>query len=69
MNIMKAFDIVAYAVDGALYCAEHHTPEDTSSPVFASDEGWQDHCCDDCVLEAIESNEQCDTLGESLGGL
>lgn len=70
---MRATDIIAWAIDGALYCADHADPtreeqdDGYATPVFAADEGWQDHCCDTCCAEAVETGEQPMTLGEGLG--
>lgn len=60
---MRAYDIVAYTVDGDILCPEHAF--NTESPVFASDEGWEEHCCSECLHIAISNNETPLTLGES----
>lgn len=69
---MHAFEIIAWAIDGALYCTDHAEPTQAeqddgyATPVFASDEGWQEHCCDTCCAEAVEAGEPVLTLSESL---
>lgn len=69
---MKYFEVVAYAFEGELYCADHANfePSDLAegfvTPVFAGNEGWEDHCCGTCLAEAVEAGEKPLTLGESL---
>lgn len=47
---MKSWEVVGYAVDGAVYCPNDvpTTDEDESSPIFAGDEGWESDSCDEC---------------------
>jgi hypothetical protein len=68
---MQDYEVVAYGCDGQLYCPEHIAPtkEELEDgfvyPVFAGNEGWEDHCCFVCLSEAVERGEQPLTLGES----
>lgn len=65
---MKSYEVVAWLIDGALYCTDHASGEEGNeeiTPVFAGEEGWQDHVCDTCVVLAIEAGEPVQTLGES----
>lgn len=70
---MNATDIVAYGCEGELYCPEHIVIDDGDEeaghvwPVFADNEGWQDHCCSACLAEAIAAGEKPETLGEANG--
>ena len=69
-----AFEVVAYAMAGELYCPEHAQPigaddegEGRVSPVFLDSEGWHDHACSTCLAEALEAGEAPETLGEANG--
>lgn len=57
---MKAWEVVGYAVDGDVYCptcAPHVEDEDDESPIFASDEGWEDDSCGACHWPLDDSRD------------
>lgn len=52
---MKAWDIVGWQFAGVIYCTAHppEVPDATEteagkSPIFVSDEDWDEDCCDTC---------------------
>ena len=65
---MHSTDIVAYSYDAAIHCVEctmnkfNNNPDNAEDsegnpihPVFASDEGWENDCCDDCSKLIIDT--------------
>lgn len=56
---MQAFEVIGYAIEGAFYCAEHAQVDEGdeemghATPVFAGDEGADDHTCDGCLADEI----------------
>lgn len=49
---MRSTEIVGYAVDNALFCRDHMSAEEAEAdesvtPVFSNDEGWEERPCDD----------------------
>lgn len=56
---MHATEVIGYAIDGAFYCAEHAQVDDGdeemghATPVFAGDEGADEHTCDGCLADEI----------------
>jgi hypothetical protein len=74
-----AHQVTGYAIEGAFYCAEHaqidagDIDEGHATPVFAGDEGADEHTCDACsaerviVLDSVEGPYRAPTyLDEAL---
>lgn len=58
---MKHFDVIGYHdEDGGSYCTDH-APDDTSRPVFAGDEGADEHHCDECIAEAVRVRDSIES--------
>lgn len=56
---MHATEVIGYAIDGAFYCPDHAQIDEGdesdgyASPVFAGDEGADDHTCSTCLADDI----------------
>ena len=60
---MHATEVIGYAIDGAFYCAEHARVDEGdeemghATPVFAGDEGADEHTCDGCLAEQVAARD------------
>ena len=66
-----AHDVVGYAIEGAFYCAEHaqldegDVDEGHATPVFAGDEGADEHTCSACLAEQVTARDSIEGPGHT----